>query len=132
MRDGTPTNYYRLLTRNMVLIIIFVSFAPMILVSGAILYQFDHAYHEKVRAHLGELVMKQKQNIDSFLKEKLGDIRFLADTFGYEELSDESFLRDRLETMQLAYGPVFVDLGVINVDAMKCSAMKNLILLCVL
>jgi len=120
-KQNAINNYYRLLTRNMVIIIIFVSFAPMILVSGVILYQFDHAYHEKVRAHLGELVMKQKQNIDSFLKEKLGDIRFLGDTFSYEELSDESFLRDRLETLQLAYGAVFVDLGVVKADGIQVA-----------
>jgi len=106
--------YYRLLTRKMILTIIFVSFTPMILVSSIILYQFRISYHEKLQAHLKELVLKQKQNIDSFLKEKLGDIRFLAETFCCEELSEESFLQDRLEMLQQAFGPVFVDLGVVN------------------
>jgi two-component system, NtrC family, sensor kinase len=89
-------DYYRSLIRNMLLIVIIVSFTPMILVSGIILYQFQTSYHEKVHAHLKELVQKHKQNIDSFLQEKLGDIRFLADNFTFEELSDESFLVDRL------------------------------------
>ena len=106
--------YYRLLTRKMILTIIIVSFTPMILVSSIILYQFRISYHEKLQAHLKELVLKQKQNIDSFLKEKLGDIRFLAETFCCEELSEESFLQDRLEMLQQAFGPVFVDLGVVN------------------
>jgi len=106
--------YYRLLTRKMILTIIIVSFTPMILVSSFILYQFRISYHEKLQAHLKELVLKQKQNIDSFLKEKLGDIRFLAETFCCEELSDESFLQDRLEMLQQEFGPVFVDLGVVN------------------
>ena len=106
--------YYRLLTRRMILTIIIVSFTPMILVSSFILYQFRISYHEKLQAHLKELVLKQKQNIDSFLKEKLGDIRFLAETFCCEELSDESFLQDRLEMLQQEFGPVFVDLGVVN------------------
>jgi two-component system NtrC family sensor kinase len=107
-------SYYRLLTRKMILTIIIVSFTPMILVSSIILYQFRISYHEKLQAHLKELVLKQKQNIDSFLKEKLGDIRFLAETFCCEELSDESFLQDRLEMLQQEFGPVFVDLGVVN------------------
>ncbi|UCF83703.1 MAG: ATP-binding protein [Desulfobacteraceae bacterium] len=114
-------DYYHSLTRNMLLTVIIVSFTPMILVSGIILYQFYTSYHEKTHAHLGELVQKHKQNIDSFLKERLGNIRSLAQAFSYGELSDESFLRDRLETLQQQYGPVFVDLGVINTHGIQVA-----------
>jgi two-component system NtrC family sensor kinase len=106
--------YYQSLTRNMILIIIIVSFTPIILVSGVILAQFRSSYHEKVNAHLGELVEKHKQNIDSFLNEKLGNIRFLARTFSFEKLSDDSFLQDKLAMLQQKYNNVFVDLGVVN------------------
>ena len=107
-------SYYHLLTRNMLLTIIIVSIMPMILVSSIILYQFDISDHEKVQAHLEELVLKHRQNIDSFLKEKLSDIRLMAQTCSYEELTTSGFLQDRLELLQQIYGPVFVDLGVIN------------------
>ena len=113
--------YYRSLKRNMLLIVIIVSFTPMILVSGIILYQFHRSYHEKVHAHLEELVQKHKQNIDSFLKERLADIRFLSKTFSYEELSNESFLQDRLESLQREYGPVFVDLGLVNEQGIQVA-----------
>lgn len=103
------------------MIIAVVSLAPLFLVSGIILYQFHVSYQEKVYDHLGELVQKHAQNIDSFLKEKLADIRFLAETFGFEELSNESFLRDRLETLQRDYGPVFVDLGVVNAQGLQVA-----------
>lgn len=105
---------YRSLVINRVLTVVIVSVIPMILVSGIILYQFHTSYHEKVRAHLGTLVKKHKQNIDSFLKEKLGDIRFLAKTSSFEDMSDKSFLQDTLAALQQGFGPVFVDLGVIN------------------
>ena len=114
-------DYYHSLIRNMLLIVIIVSFTPMILVSGIILYQFQTSYHEKVHAHLKELVQKHKQNIDSFLQEKLGDIRFLADNFTFEELSDESFLVDRLESLQKNFGLVFVDLGVIRENGIQAA-----------
>lgn len=114
-------DYYHSLTRNMLLTVIIVSFTPMILVSGIILYQFQTSYHAKVYAHLEELVKKHKQNIDSFLKEKLGNIRSLAQAFSFGELSDESFLRDRLETLQQQYGPVFVDLGVISTHGIQVA-----------
>ncbi len=114
-------DYYHSLTRNMLLTVIIVSFTPMILVGGIILYQFQASYHEKVHAHLEELVQKHKQNIDSFLQEKLGDIRFLADNFNFEELRDESFLRDRLESLQKEFGLVFVDLGVISENGIQIA-----------
>ncbi|MEJ2587010.1 MAG: ATP-binding protein [Deltaproteobacteria bacterium] len=113
--------YYQSLTRKMLLTISIVAIMPVILVSSIILYQFDVSYHEKVQAHLEELVLKHKQNIDSFLREKLADIRLMAKTFSFEELSDESFLRDRLEQLQQSYGPVFVDLGVINARGLQVA-----------
>ena len=107
-------DYYRSLTRKMILTIIIVSFTPLILVGSIILYRFHVSYHEKVEAHLQELVLKHKQTIDSFLKEKLGDIRFLSETFCFDELKDASFLQDRLDLLQQSFGPVFVDLGVVT------------------
>ncbi len=114
-------DYYHSLTRNMLLTVIIVSFTPMILVGGIILYQFQASYHEKVHAHLEELVQKHKQNIDSFLKERLGNIRSLAQAFSFGELSDESLLRDKLDALQQQYGLVFVDLGVINTRGIQMT-----------
>ena len=108
------SNHYRSLTRKMILTIIFVSVTPLILVGSIILYRFHVSYHEKVEAHLQELVLKHKQTIDNFLKEKLGDIQFIAETFCFDELKDASFLQDRLDMLQQSFGPVFVDMGVVN------------------
>ncbi|MBT7711013.1 MAG: two-component sensor histidine kinase [Deltaproteobacteria bacterium] len=107
-------SYYHHLTRNMLLTIIIVSVLPTILISGIVLYQFQISYEEKVHAHLKELVLKNKNDIDNFLREKLDDIRFLGNTFSFEELSDEEFLQNRLKGLQQVYGRVFVDLGVVN------------------
>ena len=106
--------YYRALTRNMVLIIIIVTFTPGILVMGIILKQFSASYHEKVYSHLQELVQKHKQNINTFLSEKLGDIHLIVKTHDFEELSDENKLEEILATLQNEFGPVFVDLGLVD------------------
>jgi len=108
--------HYRVLMRNIIVIIISVSFIPLIVVSTTIYYQFRTSYREKVYAQLRDLVQNHTRNIDSFLWEKLGDIRFLADSFGYEYLSNESFLQEKLAVLQKDYGPVFVDLGVVHAD----------------
>ena len=87
---------------------------PMIIVSGIILYQFKTSYSEKIYVHLETLVKKHKLNIDSFLNEKLGDIRFIASSSSLKDLSDPKILQAKLSALQNAFGPVFVDLGVIN------------------
>ena len=106
--------YYRLLTRNMIVTVITVSFTPMVLVIGILMFQFNVSYHEKTYAHLKELVQKHKQNIDTFLGEKLADIRLIADSCSFECISDESFLAAKLSQLQAGYGDVFVDLGVVD------------------
>ena len=106
--------YYKSLTRKMLFIVIAVSFAPLIMVSGIILNRFSVSYNEKLNAHLGELVLKHRQNIDGFLLEKLNNIRFMAKSFTVEELNNEVFLRNNLAALQTEYGSVFEDLGVIN------------------
>jgi len=107
-------NYLRSLNRNIILIIIVTSLIPLIIVSSTIYYQFRVSYHEKVYEHLRELVHSHTQTIDSFLNEKLGDIRFLTDICGWDNLHDESFLRDRLRALQKDFGRDFVDLGIVN------------------
>ncbi len=114
-------HYYRSLTINMILIVTVVSFIPLILISGIILYRFHISYHEKVLAHLEELVQKHKQNIDSFLNEKLADIRVLERSYTFEQLSNEPFLQERLSMLQKEYGGVFVDLGVVNKEGIQIA-----------
>lgn len=110
----SDSHYYRSLKQRLILTIILVSFTPLILVSAIILDQFGDSYTQKMREHLIELIEKHKQNIDNFLKEKMGDIRFLAASCSYQQLSDEDFIQNRLDLLQSEYGPVFQDLGVIS------------------
>lgn len=106
--------YYRSLTVKMVVVIIVVSLAPMLLISGTIRYYFQVSYQDKVLDHLRVLVRKHVRTIDTFLNEKLADIQVLAKSFTFEQLCDETFLRERLRILQAGYGRSFVDLGVVN------------------
>jgi len=114
-------NYYRTLKRNMLLIMILVSFAPLLLIAGIILYQFQVSYQAKVSAHLEEVVEKHRQNIDGFLNEKLADIRVMAKTFSLERLADESFLQEKLAILQEEHRGAFVDLGLVNGEGLQVA-----------
>lgn len=115
------SSYYRSLNKSLLVIVILVSVAPMIIVSGIVFEQFNHSYHEKVHDHLRVLVKKHKQNIDNFLKEKLNDIRFLSKTVDFEELCDETFLQNKLNSLKKEFGYVFVDLGVIDNEGIQVA-----------
>ncbi len=105
----------------MFLSIITVSFIPVFFVSATILYQFRTTYRAKVYQQLSELVEKHKVNIDSFLNQKLADIIFLSKSKGYANLHSEIFLQNKLTLLQQAYGPVFVDLGVIDHEGVQIA-----------
>lgn len=114
-------NYYRSLTRNMVILIIVAAFTPLILINGIIGYKFNTSYKEKVIAHLKEMVEKHKQNIDSFLNEKLSDILVLSESYSYDKFSKNEFLARKLHILKQEYGQVFVDLGVVNEQGIQMA-----------
>jgi two-component system NtrC family sensor kinase len=105
---------YRVLTGNLILFVVAISLVPLMITGAIILYQFRDAYQAKVLEHLGELVEKHSQNIDSFLVDRLGDIRVLSRSSSLTELQDSSFLRRRLEILREEYGGAFVDLGLVD------------------
>ncbi|RJP46785.1 MAG: sensor histidine kinase [Desulfobacteraceae bacterium] len=106
--------YYMWFNRRMAMVVIMVAITPMILVSGIMLHRFSVYSHEMVHAHLEEMVLKHKHNIDFFLHEKLSNIRHLSRIFEIEDFKDERFLRERLRALQEEYSSVFVDLGLID------------------
>ncbi len=113
--------YRRSFTKNMVLLVTIISLTPMLLVSGIILNQFHTSFHEKVYAHLNELVHKHTQNIDSFLNESLNNIQFMAEVCDSEKLLDESVLQKKLFQLQQNYGGVFEDLGIVNEEGVQVA-----------
>lgn len=106
--------YYKSLNRNLIALMIIVSFTPLVLIMAIIGYRFETSYRFEVRAHLKELVQKHQQNVNGFLNERLATIRLLGDTCSFEQLMLEPFLRKQLERVQTASGGGFVDLGIID------------------
>lgn len=108
------TKYYRSLLRNIVLTILITAITPTVVVSIFILDAFRVSYEEKVYDHFDVLTRKHKRSIDIFLEEKLMDIRLLARTNRFEDLTDQATLNQRFNELQRAFDRSFVDLGVVN------------------
>ncbi|MDD9301749.1 MAG: two-component sensor histidine kinase [Desulfobacter sp.] len=112
--------FYQILTRKIRVLILVVSFVPMMLTAGILCYRFHQAYSEKVSAHISELVLKHTQNIDAFLLEKLGNIRYLARQFSESNPeSAQTFLVLHLARLKEEYGDVFTDLGLVNTQGIQ-------------
>ncbi|WP_459916506.1 sensor histidine kinase [Desulfocicer niacini] len=112
-------SFYQLLTRKITVLIVIVSFFPMLLTTGILFSRFNRAYTDKVRAHISELVQKHSQNIDRFLAEKSGNIRFLARTFDPLHQTAGHFLKQSLTLLKKEYGDVFTDLGLVDENGIQ-------------
>lgn len=119
--DSLENPYYRSLARKMITLVLVVSLTPMLLVSGVILYEFQRSHKEKVYAHLGEMVEKHRQNIETFLNEKLSDVRFLGKSLFDDRTTDAAVLQERLENFQQVFSPAFVDLGVVDAQGVQIA-----------
>ena len=123
MSDRTAihdTAYYRRLTRTLVTVMLLASLTPLLLISAITGYRYHTAYTAKVIDHLQEMVEKHKQNIDSFLTEKLANIRFLGETCLAGGVTSE-VLQQGLIDLQKEYGRFFVDLGLVDEHGMLTS-----------
>jgi len=106
--------YYRSLLRNIVVTILLTAITPTVMVSIFILDAFRASYEEKIYDHFDVLTRKHKRSIDIFLEEKLMDIRLLAKTNRFEDLTDQAALDQRFNELQRAFDRSFVDLGVVD------------------
>lgn len=106
--------HYASVSKKILYTFLIVSFLPLLIMTGSVLYQSDHFFHEKVRNQLEYLAKIHTVTIDTFLKERLSNIRFFTANRSYEELSDEHYLQLMLDRLKDEYGPVFSDLGVVD------------------
>jgi two-component system NtrC family sensor kinase len=114
--------FYQELSRKIKILILVISFFPFILTTGFLFYRFNLTYTEKIQAHVSELVQKHTQNIDTFLSEKLGNIRYLA--YQLENNSTKSielFLKTNLELLETEYPDSFTDIGIVDRNGIQIA-----------
>ncbi|WP_034633702.1 sensor histidine kinase [Maridesulfovibrio bastinii] len=113
--------YYKALYRNIILTIIIVSIVPSLLAFGMMAYQFNASYKKKTVAYLQEMVARHGQTIDTFLNERLANIRSLASSADRDLLTDDSYIAAQLNILREGYGKIFVDLGVIDSSGIQTA-----------
>ena len=113
--------FYQELSRKIRIMILAISFFPFILTTGFLFYRFNLTYTEKIQAHISELVQKHTQNIDTFLSEKLGNIRYLAYQLEYNTQSPQLFLKKNLELLETEYPDAFTDIGIVDENGIQIA-----------
>jgi two-component system NtrC family sensor kinase len=104
---------------SLVLIVMLVAGVPLLVIGLVIVHQFGEVYRNKVTDHLSVLVRKHSRTIDSFLTDRLGDIRVLARSHDIDKLMNPIFLTNKLAILREEYGGVFVDIGLIGPDGIQ-------------
>jgi two-component system NtrC family sensor kinase len=113
--------FYQELSRKIRILILVISFFPFILTTGILFYRFNFTYTEKIQAHISELVQRHTQNIDTFLSEKLGNIRYLAYQLEYNTQSHELFLKNNLALLESEYKESFTDIGIVDENGIQIA-----------
>ena len=118
--DGESPMRYKLLRRNMVLLMVFVTVIPLVLMAGINNYIYQNTLASEVLQPVKSITNKTKHSFELFLAERLSAVSFIASAYTYEELSDDYTLTRIFEVMKKEFGG-FVDIGLIDHNGLQAS-----------
>jgi two-component system NtrC family sensor kinase len=95
--------------------------APLIVTSVINLQQFQKVYRSKVENELMAIIERHSLGVDSFIDDRLSDVRVIAREHPVEQLSQPAFLRRVLNLMREEYHGAFVDLGLVDTDGIQVA-----------
>jgi len=102
--------------RRMILFcMILVPVIPFIAVLGIGYYHFTTSLETGTLATMNRIVEDHRQMIDTFLRERRGDLGFILNTHSYESLTEPEKFYSAFTQLQ-RYSNAFVDLGVFDQD----------------
>jgi two-component system NtrC family sensor kinase len=120
--DGTKqpaARRFRVPTATAVLALIII--APLVITGAVNFHQFQRAYRTKVSNELSVMIERHSLTVDSFINDRLSDIRVIAREHPIERLRQPGFLRRVLNLMREEYHGAFVDLGLVNAEGIQVA-----------
>ncbi len=106
---------YKLLRLKIMGAITAFSLVPLVALGSFMHLQFSQSYSERVSHSLQRSVENRKAAIDMFLEENILQLRNMAWTHNYAQMSEQPYLQHVFSTMQSG-NKAFIDLGVIDGD----------------
>ena len=114
-----PTRRFRVPVATAVLATIII--APLMITAAVNLHQFRKAYQTKVSNELSVMIERHSLTVDSFINDRLSDIRVIAREHPIERLSEPEFLRRILSLMREEYHGAFVDIGLVDSSGVQVA-----------
>jgi len=105
--------YYKKIRKMILVSMILVPFIPFILVIGINYSYFKTSINNRTIASINRIVSDHQQMIESFLKEREADLKFIVDSYTFQEIKQTEELRGIFERLQ-DKSNAFADLGVFN------------------
>ncbi len=118
--EGSPPERYRILRRNMIILMIVVTILPLFFMAVVNYHQYQTTLREEIVNPMRVLVNKTKHSFELFMAERLSAVSFIASAYSFEQLADESELNRIFRVMKNEFGG-FVDLGLIDGSGIQVS-----------
>ncbi len=120
--DGTtPAAVRRFRVPAATAVLAFIIIAPLVITGVVNLNQFRKAYRTKVSNELSVMIERHSLTVDSFINDRLSDVRVIAREHPIERLREPEFLRRVLNLMREEYHGAFVDLGLVDSDGIQVA-----------
>lgn len=103
------------LRRRLLLTLLLLALIPLVALGLFCIDRINTTYAEKINASLEAITSSKKRAVDTFIVERVAQIKNLVYTHNYEDLTNPSLLSDIFSVMQ-ANGKSFIDLGIIGLD----------------
>jgi two-component system, NtrC family, sensor kinase len=118
--DERSPERYRLLRRNMIILMILVTIVPLVIMATVNYYQYQTTLRDEIVNPLKGLVNKTKHSFELFLAERFSAVSFIASAYTFDQLADEATLNRIFRvTKQEFVG--FVDLGLIDASGTQVN-----------
>lgn len=116
----TLSTRYRLLRRNIVVLMFLVSFTPLISMTVLNYHQYQTSLKSEIVNPMQLLLAKTVFAFELFLDERLSVIRYTAASNTYDDISREEMLNRLFQVLKKEIGGI-VDLGVINSNGIQVA-----------
>ncbi len=118
--DSDSPDRYRVLRRNMVILMIVVTIVPLFFMAVVNYHQYREALKGEIISPLRVLVNKTRHSFELFTAERLSAVSFIASAYSFDQLADDNTL-NRIFRVTRQEFKGFVDLGLIDASGVQVS-----------
>lgn len=112
---AAPLRGYKVIYRRLLATLLLMALTPLVALGLFCLDRLGAIYDEKISAGIEAVISSKHRALDTFMVERVAQIKTLAFTHSYEELSDPARLSAIFSVMQ-SNSRSFVDVGIIGMD----------------